>query len=158
MVAQSAIVAVSEGAVGLEMKGRSPADSADSSNEGMPLEQSSIIKPRIPATSSRDKVTSASMTIKTVVKNIQVRDLPSATSEPPAGFRMEAPRQIEVQPEAKELELGLTPERIGRLAPLAELQIRAHNLIVGSTTLDKDSSMQRNGHFAISRPQNRPVP
>jgi hypothetical protein len=37
---------------------------------------------------------------------------------------MEAPRQIEVRPEAKELELGLTPERMGRLAPLAELQIR----------------------------------
>jgi hypothetical protein len=29
---------------------------------------------------------------------------------------MEAPRQIEVRPEAKELELGLTPERMGRAA------------------------------------------
>ena len=73
------------------LKGRSPADSADSSKEGMPLEQSSSIKPRIPATSSPDKV--ALMTTKTVVKNIQVRNLPSATFEPPAGFRMEAPRQ-----------------------------------------------------------------
>ena len=85
------------------LKGRSPADSADSSKEGMPLEQSSSIKPRIPATSSKDKVTSALMTTKTVVKNIQVRNLPSATFEPPAGFRMEAPRQetaIEAQPEA----------------------------------------------------------
>ena len=85
------------------LKGRSPGDPADSSKEGMPLEQSSSIKPRIPATSSRDNVTSALMTTKTVVKNIQVRNLPSATFEPPAGFRMEAPRwetAIEVQPEA----------------------------------------------------------
>ena len=89
--------------VASRLKGRSPADSADSSKEGMPLEQSSSIKPRIPATSSPVKVTSALMTTKTVVKNIQVRNLPSATFEPPAGFRMEAPRQetaIEVQPEA----------------------------------------------------------
>jgi hypothetical protein len=46
---------------------------------------------------------------------------------------MEAPRQIEVQPEAKELELALTPERIGRLASLAEVQIALAYLIVGST-------------------------
>src|SRR5713226_7801031 len=89
--------------VASRLKARSPADSADSSKEGMPLEQSSSIKPRIPATSSPDKVTIALMTTKTVVKNIQVRNLPSATFEPPAGFRMEAPQQetaIEVQPEA----------------------------------------------------------
>jgi hypothetical protein len=89
--------------VASRLKGRSLADSADSLKEGMPLEQSSSIKPRIPATSSPDKVTSALITTKTVVKNIQVRNLPSATFEPPAGFRMEAPRQetaIEVQPAA----------------------------------------------------------
>ncbi len=89
--------------VASRLKARSPADSADSSKEGMPLEQSSSIKPRIPATSSPDKVTIALMTTKTVVKNIQVRNLPSATFEPPAGFRMEAPQQeteIEVHPEA----------------------------------------------------------
>ena len=70
----------------------------------MPLEQTSSIKPRIPATSSPDKVTNALETTKTVVKNIQLRNLPSATFEPPAGFRMEAPRQetaIEVQPAHK---------------------------------------------------------
>jgi len=90
--------------VALRLKGRSPADSVDSSKEGMPLEQSSSIKPRGPATSSPDKVPSALMTTKTVVKNIQVRNLPSATFEPPAGFRMEAPRQetaIDVHPENK---------------------------------------------------------
>jgi hypothetical protein len=90
--------------VASRLKGRSPADSADSSKEGMPLEQSSSIKPRMPATSSPDKVTNALVTTKTVVKNIQVRNLPSATFEPPAGFRMEAPRQetaIDVQPENK---------------------------------------------------------
>jgi hypothetical protein len=89
--------------VASRLKGRSAADSVDSSKEGVPLEQSSSIKPRIPATSSPDKVTIALMTTKTVVKNIQVRNLPSATFEPPAGFHMEAPRQetaIEVQPEA----------------------------------------------------------
>jgi Domain of unknown function (DUF4412) len=88
--------------VASRLKGRSPADSADNSKEGMPLEQSSSIKPRIPGTSLPDKVTSALMTTKTVVKNIQVRNLPSATFEPPAGFRMEAPRQetaIAGQPE-----------------------------------------------------------
>jgi hypothetical protein len=90
--------------VASRLKGRSPADSADSSKEGMPLEQSSSIKPRMPATSSPDKVTNALVTTKTVVKNIQVRNLPSATFEPPAGFRMEAPRQetaIDVHPENK---------------------------------------------------------
>ena len=46
------------------LKGRSPADSAGSSNEGMPLEQSSIITPRIPATSLPDKVTSALMRLR----------------------------------------------------------------------------------------------
>jgi uncharacterized protein DUF4412 len=61
------------------LKGRSPADAADSSKEGIPLEQSSSIKPRIPAASSPVKVTGALMTTKTVVKNIQVRNLPSAT-------------------------------------------------------------------------------
>jgi len=89
--------------VASRLKGRSAADSVDSSKEGVPLEQSSSIKPRIPATSSPDKVTLALMTTKTVVKNIQVRNLPSATFEPPAGFRMEAPRQetaIEVSPKA----------------------------------------------------------
>jgi uncharacterized protein DUF4412 len=85
------------------LKRRGPADFADSSKEGLPLEQSSSIKPRIPATSAPVKVTSVLMTTKTVVKNIQVRNLPSATFEPPAGFHMEAPRQetaIEVRPEA----------------------------------------------------------
>jgi len=54
--------------VASRLKGRSPVDSADSSKEGigMPLEQSSSIKPRIPATSLPDKVTSALMTTKTV--------------------------------------------------------------------------------------------
>jgi hypothetical protein len=90
--------------VASRLKGRSPVDSADSSKEGMPLEQSSSIKPRMPATSSPDKETNALVTTKTVVKNIQVRNLPSATFEPPAGFRMEAPGQetaIDVQPENK---------------------------------------------------------
>jgi len=85
------------------LKGRSPTDSPESAKEAMPLEQSSSIRPRIPATSAPVKVTSALMTTKTVVTNIQVRNLPSATFEPPAGFRMEAPRQetaIEVRPEA----------------------------------------------------------
>lgn len=89
--------------VASRLKGRSPADSADSSKEGMPLEQSSSIKPRISVTSSPDNVTSASlMTTKTVVKNIWVRNLPPATFEPPAGFSMDASRQetaSEVKPE-----------------------------------------------------------
>lgn len=88
--------------VALRLNGRSLADSADSSKKGMPLEQSSSIKPLIPATSSPDKVPSAIMTTKTVVKNLEVRNLPSATFEPPPGFRMETPRQetaFEVQPE-----------------------------------------------------------
>ncbi len=85
------------------LKASSPGDSADSSKKGMPLEQSSSIKRRIPATSPRDNVTSPLMTTKTVVRNIQVRNLPSATFEPPVDFRMEAPERqtaIEVQPEA----------------------------------------------------------
>ena len=71
---------------------KGPADSADSSKEGMPLEESSSIKPRIPVTSCRDNVTSRVMTTKTVIKKIQVRNLPSATFEPPVDFRMEGPR------------------------------------------------------------------
>jgi len=83
------------------LKARSPADSADSS-KGMPLEESSIIKSRIPVTSSPDNATSAFLiATKTVVKNIAVRNLPPATFEPPAGFSMEVPREetAEVQSE-----------------------------------------------------------
>jgi hypothetical protein len=89
--------------VAARLEGRGPADSADSSKGGMPLEESVSIKPRIPATSSRDVATSAAITTTTVIKNIQVKSLPSATFEPPADFRMEAPRQetaITTQPNA----------------------------------------------------------
>jgi hypothetical protein len=87
--------------VASRLKEPGPLDSEDSSIEGMSLEESSTIKPPVTGFSSRDNVKGALITTKTVVKNIQVRNLPSAIFEPPTGFRMEAPRQetaIELQP------------------------------------------------------------
>jgi hypothetical protein len=74
------------------LTGQGPKGSADAAKEGVPLEQRSTIRPRLPVASSGDNATSAPiMMTQTRVKNIQVRSLPLATFEPPEGFRREAP-------------------------------------------------------------------
>lgn len=77
-----------------------PKVSGDTGKAGVPLEERSTVRARLPEASSRENATNAQvMMTQTRVKNIRVRSLPPATFEPPAGFRREAPpneRKLEV--------------------------------------------------------------
>jgi hypothetical protein len=60
---------------------------ADHDADGVALEQNATIKPREPATDSKDTGKAPLVTSQTQVDNIHVTNLPAATFEPPTGFR-----------------------------------------------------------------------
>jgi hypothetical protein len=137
MIAQRRLRRCAKGPLASRLKGRSPADSAHSSNEGIPLDQSSSIKPRIPATSLPDKVTSALMTTKTVLKNIQVRKS-SISCFRAAGRCPHGSAPADRGPARGKRARTWFDSRTHGTRRSQNCRFALANLIVGSTTLDKD--------------------